>query len=153
MKKETKQKVRNIVLATVAVLVVAGLALMPVLAKNQPKEDGPQASILSGKVTTQAIEQKLLGGGTLAQQEAQSITVPEAVKLTKLLKKNGETVTSGDSIATVDKVSVMEAISQVQETLTWYSQQIEAASGSSESQKVTAKAGGTVKEIYASAGD
>lgn len=153
MKKETKKKVKRIVLAAVAVLVVAGLALMPLLAKNQPAEDGPQASILSGKVTSQAIEQNLLGGGTLAQQEAQSVTVPEAVKLTKLLKKNGDTVAAGDSIATVDKISVMEAISQVQETLTWYSGQIEAAGGSSESQKVTAKAGGTVKEIYASAGD
>ena len=153
MKKETKKTVRRIILGVVAVLVVAGLALMPWLAKNQPEEDGPQASILSGKAAAKSIEQNLLGGGTLAQQEAKSITVPEAVKLTKLLKKNGDVVVAGDGIATVDKVSVMEAISQVQETLTWYSQQIEAAGGSSESQKVTAKAGGTVKEIYAAAGD
>ena len=76
MKKETKKKVRRIVLAVVAVLVVAALALMPVLVKNQPAAEGPQASILDGKVTVQTVEQKLLGGGTLAQQEAQSVTVP-----------------------------------------------------------------------------
>ena len=153
MKKETKTTVRRIILAVVAVLVVAALALMPLIAKNQPAADGPKASILSGKVTTKAVEQKLLGGGTLEQQEAQSITVPEAVKLTKLLKKNGDAVAAGDSIATVDKISVMEAISQVQETLTWYSAQIDAAAGSSDSQKVTARAGGTVKAVYAAAGD
>lgn len=153
MKKETKKKVRRILLAVVAVLVVAALALMPVLVKNQPAAEGPRASILDGKVTTQTVEQKLLGGGTLAQQEAQSVTVPEAVKLTKLLKKNGDTVAAGDAIATVDKVSVMEAISQVQETLTWYSEEIEAAGGSAETQRVTAKAGGTVKAVYAAAGD
>ena len=153
MKKETKKKVRRIVLAVVAVLVVAALALMPVLVKNQPAAEGPQASILDGKVTVQTVEQKLLGGGTLAQQEAQSVTVPEAVKLTELLKKNGDTGAAGDAIATVDKVSVMEAISQVQETLTWYSEEIEAAGGSAETQKVTAKAGGTVKAVYAAAGD
>ena len=104
MKKETKTTVRRIILAVVAVLVVAALALMPLIAKNQPAADGPKASILSGKVTTKAVEQKLLGGGTLEQQEAQSITVPEAVKLTKLLKKNGDAVAAGDSIATVDKI-------------------------------------------------
>jgi len=153
MTKETKKRVRRIVSISAAALVVAGLAVMPLLAKNTPETDGPQASILSGQVKTQEIRQQLLGGGTLLQQEGVSVTVPEAVKLTKLLVKNGDTVAAGDGIAETDRVSVMEAISQVQETLAWYSEEIEAAGGSAASQKVTAKAGGTVKAVYAAAGD
>lgn len=153
MKKETKKRVQRIVGLSAAALVVLGLAIMPLVAKNTPTADGPQASILSGTVKSRELQQTLLGGGTLSQQAAESVTVPEAVKLTGLLKKNGDTVAAGEGIAAVDRVSVMEAISQVQETLHYYAEEIEAAGGSTESQKITAKAGGTVKAVYAAAGD
>ena len=153
MKKETKKRVQRIVGLSAAALVVLGLAIMPLVAKNAPKTDGPQASILSGTVKSRELQQTLLGGGTLSQQAAEPVTVPEAVKLTGLLKKNGDAVAAGEGIATVDRVSVMEAISQVQETLRYYSEEIEAAGGSAESQKITAKAGGTVKAVYAAVGD
>lgn len=153
MKKEMKKRIRRIVGLSAAALVVAGLAAMPLLVKKEPETSGPQASILSGTVKTQAVNRQLLGGGTLEQQEAQTVTVPEAVKLTKLLVNNGETVSAGDGIAQVDKVSVMEAISLVQETLNWYSEEIETAGESTANQKVTARAAGTVKAVYATAGD
>lgn len=153
MKKETKKRVQRIVGLSAAALVVLGLAIMPLVAKNTPTADGPQASILSGTVKSRELQQTLLGGGTLSQQAAESVTVPEAVKLTGLLKKNGDTVAAGEGIAAVDRVSVMEAISQVQETLHYYAEEIEAAGSSTESQKITAKAGGTVKAVYAAAGD
>lgn len=153
MKKETKKRVQRIIGLSAAALVVLGLAIMPLVAKNAPETDGPQASILSGTVKSRELQQELLGGGTLTQQAAESVTVPEAVKLTGLLKKNGDPVAAGEGIATVDRVSVMAAISQVQETLHYYSEEIEAAGGSAETQKVTAKAGGTVKAVYAAAGD
>lgn len=154
MKKETKKKIRRAIGITVAVLVVAGLAAMPLLVKKEPEAaEGPQASILSGTAKVQTVDQRLLGGGTLEPQAAETVTIPQAVKLTKLLVKNGDIVSAGDGIAEVDKVSVMEAISLVQETLEWYSEEIEAAGDSTTNQKMQAKAGGIVKVVYAEAGD
>lgn len=149
---EKKKKTRRIILAACAVVVVALLAATPLLAPAESAEDGPQASILSGTVGSGTVQTTLLGGGTLTGQEAVTVTVPSAVKLTGWLVENGSTVSKGDALATTDRVSVMEAIARVQESLDYLAEEIEGASGSATT-AVTAKAGGTVKLIYAQAGD
>ena len=136
-----------------AMAVVGLLAAMPLLAQQDQQEDGPQASILSGTVSAGSIDTKLIGGGTLAEDDGVSVSIPAAVKLTQFLVANGDAVTEGTALATVDRVTVMTAISQVQETLEYLSEQIEEASGTSDTENVTALAGGTVKILYAEEGD
>ena len=147
-----KKNTKRIIAAICAVCIVAFLAAMPLIAKDSNQEDGPQASILSGTATTGSINTELIGGGTLAEEDALTITVPSAVKLKKFLVSNGDAVTEGTPIATVDRVTVMTAISQVQETLDHLSEEIEDAADSDTTQKVTALAGGTVKILYAEEG-
>ena len=148
MKKNTK---RAIAFACI-VAVVALLAAMPLLSKEEV-EDGPKASILSGKVAGGSIDTELIGGGILTEDDAVTVEIPGAVKLKEFLVVNGDTVTEGTAIATVDRVTVMTAISQVQETLEYLSEQIEKASGTVSEESVTALAGGTVKLLYAQTGD
>lgn len=148
-KKNTKRIIKLICM----VIVVALLAAMPLLAKQDGKEDGPKASVLSNTVTTGSINTELIGGGTLAEEDAVTISVPSAVKLTEFLVFNGQLVTEGTPIASVDRVTVMTAISQVQETLEYLSEQIEEASGTANEESVTALAGGIVKILYAEEGD
>jgi len=153
MDKVKKTRIKRIVALGCVLVVVLLLAVMPLLAKNNEETDGPKASILSGTVQSGSVRQSLIGGGTLSQEDAQTITVPAAVKLTEFLVSNGAAVAAGDSIAKVDRVSVMEAISQVQETLEHLSEEIEADSDQYLSGKVTAQASGTVKLIYAQKGE
>ena len=127
MNKATKKKVKNTIAAVLAVAVVLFLAAMPLLAEKDPQNEGPQASILSGKVTGGAIPTKLLGGGSLAEEDAVSLSIPAEVKLTEVLISNGDFVTEGTPVASVDRVTVMNAITQVQETLEYLSEQIEKA--------------------------
>ena len=148
-KKNTKRFIKLICI----VVVVALLAAMPLLAKQDTEEDGPKASILSGTVSTGSINTELIGGGTLAEDDAVTIEVPSAVKLKEFLVSNGDAVTEGTAIATVDRVTVMTAISQVQETLEYLSEQIEEASDTDSEESVTALAGGTVKILYAEEGE
>ena len=148
-----KKKIKQIVALVAVVAVVALLAAMPVIAKQTPEEDGPKASILNGKVTAGSIPTELIGGGQLAQEDALTISVPAEVKLKKFLVSNGETVTQGQAVATVDRVSVMKAITQVQETLEYLSEEIEKASGITSEEAVTALAGGIVKMLYGKKGD
>ena len=147
-----KTRKRILSLVCIAAL-VAFLAAMPLLAEDNAKTDGPQASILSGSVEMRTIETVLIGGGTLAAEEAVTISVPSAVKLTELLVENGDTVTAGDPIAAVDRVTVMTAITQVQETLDHLAESIEDAKDTENPTKVTALAGGVVKAVYAAEGD
>ena len=153
MDKARKKNIKRIVALVCAVILVVLLAAMPLIAKQDTKEDGPQASILTGTVATGSINTELIGGGTLAEEDAVTISVPAAVKLTEFLVSNGQTVTEGTPIAAVDRVTVMTAITQVQETLEYLSGEIEDASGVSTTEKVNALAGGTVKILYAEKGE
>ena len=153
MDKAKKQNLKRIIALVCAVVLVALLAAMPLIAKQEQTEDGPTASILSGTVSTGSIDTKLIGGGTLTEEEAVTISIPAAVKLKEFLVSNGDTVSEGAAVVTVDRVTVMTAISQVQETLEYLSQQIENANKVSTTEQVNALAGGTVKIIYAQKGD
>ena len=148
-----KKNIKRVIAFVCIVAVVALLAAMPLLAKEDDQEDGPKVSILSGSVSAGSINTELIGGGTLAEEDAVTISVPAAVKLKEFLVSNGDAVTEGTAIATVDRVTVMTAISQVQETLEYLSEQIEEASDVDSEESVTALAGGIVKILYAEEGE
>ena len=150
---DKKKNIKRIISLICIAAVVALLAAMPLLAKQEDKEDGPKASILSGTVSAGSINTALIGGGTLAEEDAVTVTVPAAVKLTEFLVSNGQTVTEGTPIASVDRVTVMTAITEVQETLEYLSEQIQDAGTVSTTEKVNALAGGIVKIIYAEKGE
>lgn len=150
---DKKKRIRKYISWTCIAALVAFLAVMPLLAGSAEEADGPQASILEGTAEIRDIQTQLLGGGTLTAQEAGEITVPAAVKLTAFLVRNGDSVSEGDAIATVDRVSVMEAITQVQDTMDHLTEQIQEAADDAVSESVTAQTGGTVKIIYAAEGN
>ena len=150
---DKKKNIKRIVSMVCIVAVVILLAVMPLAAKQDTRENGPTASILSGTVSTGSINTELIGGGQLSEEAAVTVSVPAAVKLTKFLVSNGQAVTEGTPIASVDRVTVMTAISQVQETLEYLSEKIEDAGDISSTESVTALAGGTVKIIYAEKGE
>lgn len=147
-----KKKVKRIIALVCIVALVALLVAMPLLAKEEAVTDGPQASILSGNVSIGSIQKELIGGGTLTEEDAILLSVPSAVKLEKFLVSNGDAVTQGTAIATVDRVTVMTAITQVQETLEYLSEQIESNSETDAEESISALAGGIVKIIYAEEG-
>lgn len=153
MDRTKKKAIKRVISLVCIAALVAFLAAMPLLTKQEKEEDGPKASILSGTVTAGNIDTRLIGGGTLTEADAVSISVPAAVKLTEFLVANGDTVSEGDAVASVDPVTVMTAITQVQETLEYLSEQIEETSSVTDEQTVSALAGGTVKILYAQAGD
>ncbi len=153
MDKTRKKNMKRIIAFACMVALVLLLAAMPLIAKQDPEKDGPQASILSGTASIGDLNTELIGGGTLAEDDAVAISVPAAVMLTEFLVSNGDAVTEGTAIAAVDRVTVMTAIEQVQQTLEYLSKQIEKASGTDSEEAVTALAGGTVKILYAEEGD
>ncbi len=153
MEKQKKKQLKKIFSWVLLAAIVILLAFMPLLAAREEALEGPQASILSGKVERSDISTRLVGGGRLKSQEAVEITVPSAVKLTKYLVSNGDSVKAGDVIAEVDRVTVMTAIAQVQETLDYIAEQIQKVSDEESPDTIVAQAGGKVKIVYAQVGD
>ena len=153
MDKAKKTKLKRIIAAVCAVTVVALLAAMPLIARNEAEKDGPQASILSGTVQMASIDTELIGGGQLAEEDAVTVKIPAAVKLTRFLVENGQSVSQGDAIAGVDRITVMTAIAEVQDTLEILAEKIEEESEKDTDSTVTALAGGTVKILHAEKGE
>ena len=151
MEKQLKKQRRRYIAWGCAAALVILLAVMPMAASGG--DDTPQAAILSGQVTRQELETQILGGGLLSGEGALSLDIPADVKITEYLVSNGDSVTEGEPIATVDRVSVMNAITQVQETLDYLSDEISAARSDTAPTTVTALASGTVKVIYAQEDD
>ena len=153
MEKQQKKRIKKYVSWVLILCIVALLAALPMIAANEEVAEGPQASILSASAELRDISVAVFGGGTLVAEDAVSITIPAAVKVTEYLVGNGDIVEEGQQIARIDRVSVMTAITQVQETLEYIQEELNDNSSKTASDKVTATAGGTVKVIYGEKGE
>ena len=127
MDKTKKKQIKRIIALVCIVVVVVLLAVMPLLAASDAEAEGPIASILSESAAMGSIASAVKGGGTLAEEDPVEITIPQGVMLTEFLVRNGDTVAEGDALAAVDRVSVMSTITQVQESLEYLAEELEAA--------------------------
>lgn len=153
MDKTQKKRIKKYISWICLAALVAGLAVMPLLASEEAEAEGPQASILSGTIGTGTIRTGLQGGGTLENQKAVEVKIPSGVKITEFLASNGDIVQQGDALATVDRTSLMAAITSVQETMDYLVEEMATVTDESADTKITAQAGGLVKVIYAEEGD
>ena len=153
MDKVQKKQRRRILAWVAAAGVVVLLAVLPMLASGNDADSGVQASILSATAEYRDVDMEIVGGGQLASEASVRVQIPEEVKLKEYLVGNGDTVSQGDPIATVDRVSVMTAITGVQETLDYLSEEIAGTSGDTAPDTVKALAAGTVKVVYAKEGE
>lgn len=153
MEKSKKTRIKKYLSWISAAALVVLLAVMPLLAEQTEETDGPKASILSGTVETGTVTTAIHGGGTLEASDAVDVTIPSGVKITEFLVENGETVAQGDALAAVDRVSVMSAITQVQETMDYLIEEMADVADEQVSDKITAQAGGRVKLVFAQEGE
>ncbi len=153
MEKAKKKQIKKYISWACISALVVYLAVMPLMASSDEEADGPQASILSGSVETGDITTGIRGGGTLAASEAVDVTIPSGVKITEFLVENGDIVSEGDALASVDHVSVMTAITQAQQTMEYLVEEMSDVTHEAVSDTVTAQAGGRVKLIYGQEGE
>ena len=153
MDKTKKKNVRRYILWGVLAVVVAGLAMLPALARQQDAQDGPVASVLEATVKEGSVQATVRGGGTLEAGDGEDIELPAEVKITEFLVKNGQEVKKGDPVAKIDKVSALTAVTEVRTSMAAVEKQMETFSDEKSASTVTAPAGGRVKAIYANPGD
>ena len=153
MDKAKKKRVRKVISWTAMAAVVALLAAMPLIARQEAEADGPVASILSAKAEKGSLTSAIHGGGTVEAETVEEVKLPDGVKITGFLVKNGQFVEEGTPLATLDKVSVMTAITQVSETLDYLREELQAARDETVPSAIKATAGGRVKKVFARKGE
>lgn len=153
MDKQQMKLIKKYVSWALLAAIVVLLACMPMIASKDQAETGPKASVLTAQAESRAISTVILGGGKLIGEDAVEITIPAEVKIKEYLVQNGDLVTKGQPIARVDRVSVMTAISSVQETMEQIRKDLNSIAGKKESTQVNAKVSGTVKTVYGTEGE
>ena len=107
-----KKGIRRFIPWIVLALVALALGMLPQLARKATA--GTEASVLTARAETGEIENTLAGGGTLTAENPVEVTVPSSIEITEFLVKNGDRVEEGQALARVDRVTLLGAISDVQ---------------------------------------
>ena len=146
------KKLRKIILWTLLIALVAALAILPVLARRRAEEQS--GAVLRSAVAERGeITRTLAGGGILEAEDPLEISVPSGVEITGYLVANGEHVTEGTPVATVDTVTVMAAALEAQEALDTLAGQIKDAANDRAAVTLTAASDGRVKAVFVKSGD
>ena len=151
MERKRRKKTGKILFVLIVLLIVALLVALPFMldAKKNKKTKG---SVLSAEAKTGSIQKTFSGTGTITEQEALEVSVPEGVKVTNYLVKNGQSVLSGDPVATADRVSVMETISALNKAMDETAEEINSL-GDDYYAYINAPAPGRIKAVYCKTGD
>ena len=146
-KKGIKRFIPWVVLGLLALL----LALLPVMARESAA--GAEASVLQTAAVSGEIKDDLAGGGMLTAEDPVKVEVPEGIEITEFLVENGEHVEEGQPIAKVDRVTLMEALLNIQTSLENVSDDMQAAADTATARNLNNQTAGRVKAVYAQAGD
>ena len=96
------------------------------------------------------ISNTIVGTGTLTLDDASSQTIPSGIEIDEVLVSSGDQVKKGDTIATVNKASVLKAIEEAQEAIEELDKEISEVQDEEDTTKtIKSSVSGRVKVIYA----
>ena len=146
---------KKLLISAAALILVLALVLMLL----PRREAMPQSSVnvvkelITGTAETGSITETFVSGGTIASVGAQSMSLAGSVKLTGWAVSSGDYVEAGDLLATVDKSSVLSAISDLNELMATLDSAIESSRSDAVSSAIYAPASGRVKAVFVESGE
>ena len=149
-KKMRRRKIIRTVLIIIAVLAAILVTTVIVLTKRVEKKFAAAAAdVQSYQVTTGTIHTIVSGTGVLTEEDLEEIDVPSGVEVNEVKVDPGDSVQTGDLLATVDMATVMTSLSSLQDQMKELDKAINDAKGDEAGTQITAGVSGRVKIIYA----
>lgn len=140
------------VAAPLAILLVLALVVQFISGTGTVQIPRTEASILTGMAETGTLSTVLPGSGTLTAEEGNTVSLVDTVEIEQWYVEDGDLVSQGEKLASVDRVSVMSAIASIQDTLETLDEALSACETETLDAALYAPVSGRVKEIYASVG-
>ena len=146
---------KKLLISAAALILVLALVLM-LLPRRKAM---PQSSVnvvkelITGTAETGSITETFVSGGTIASVGARPVSLAGSVKLTGWAVSSGDYVEVGDLLATVDKSSVLSAISDLNELMAALDSAIESSRSDAVSSAIYAPASGRVKAVFVESGE
>lgn len=148
-KKRRRRRILITVLTVVILVAVALVIAVSYLRAHVRERFGTSGiDVRSAQVVSGTLRMEITGKGVLAEDDLESVTVPEGVTLTEVLVEAGDTVTEGQALAAVDMSSVLTAMATLQASLEDLDDQIADAADDKASTSVTTAVAGRVKQIW-----
>ncbi len=150
-----KRKTLWIILAAVLVLVAAAVVGLLWIRSSVQKqlEAGAEPDVLSAAASVGSLSATVSGTGTLTNSDAETLTVPDGVKIAKFCVEDGDSVEKGDVLAVADRTSVMQAMAALQDELDELDGDLSDAESDTIDSSITAAVAARVKKVYAASGD
>ncbi|MGI6151397.1 MAG: hypothetical protein ACOYIR_05550 [Christensenellales bacterium] len=145
-----KKRNRKWPLALGITLAVIILALAAIQRRRTPLAAG---SIRSAVAKTGNLSITVVGTGNLEYDDAQDIKIPTGITIDEVLVESGDAVTAGDTLATIDPLSLKREIGSVRSRIDALDRSINSAKDRKETETVKSHVSGRVKGIYAKKGD
>lgn len=144
-------KKRNKKAIVVVVLVVAIAAGGMFTFQNKGKKAQASGSnMMESKVQKGTLSQSVEGTGTLANADSTDLKIPVGLQIKEIKVSEGDEVKKGDTLATVDKTSLLAALAETQSELDDINNQLGEEADSDTLKYVESSVDGRVKKIYAS---
>lgn len=148
MNNRVKKKRWHWITVVAAVAVIAVLAVMML-----PKPTNAILNARSVEATKGNISVTVVGSGNLEYDDTVDIEAPSGITIDKVIAESGDAISAGDTLATVDSVSLKTKIASVRDEISSLDRQINYIKEDTEPETVTTKVSGRVKKIYVSKGD
>lgn len=138
----------------VPILVIAIVLKVLPMAKKQAQQSSVtvKEKVLSVDVSAGKISNTYLAGGTLSEDSASSVSVPGSILIDSYAVSNGDLVSEGDLIATVNKDSVMAQIYDIQTLLADLDEDLKEELDTEDAEKIISSTAGRVKAVYSEEG-
>lgn len=150
-----KLKVKNkkvLIIGAVIVVACVGAGVLFFLKRNNGGMEDT-AKVQKAVAEKGTISNTIVGTGNLELKASESVQIPSGITVKEVKVESGDAVSEGDVLATVDKTSVLEVLSTVQESIEDIDDQINDCKNGDDTETVTASVSGTIQKIYAKKGD
>lgn len=145
----TRKKKTKVLIACGMAVVLAVGGIYGFGIRKQKKAMAGESPVMSAQAEKGNLSTTIEGTGTLANSDSENIKIPVGIKVKKVKVSVGDDVKKGDTLATVDSVSLSAELLATQEELDDINSQINEEADNDTTQYVTSSVDGRVKKIYA----
>ena len=153
MKRKNKKKKIIIIAGILAAVFITGTGTWYFISRTGKVRAMVPVEAMSTKVQTGNLSTTVVGTGTLKNDTANAVKIPDGITVDEVMVVSGDAVKAGEVLAIVNQASVTKTLSQIQDELAELDEEINDTKGDKESAYIKTYIAGRVKKIYAETGE
>ena len=153
MKRKNKKKKIIIIAGLLAAVFITGTGTWYFISRTGKVRAMVPVEAMSTKVQTGNLSTTVVGTGTLKNDTANAVKIPDGITVDEVMVESGDAVKAGEVLAIVNQASVTKTLSQIQDELAELDEEINDTKGDKESAYIKTYIAGRVKKIYAETGE